>query len=108
MESENINPMDKEEFEVYTRKIIEALGDGISGFFIFIHDTFQYFIDSDTVIEKSQISLEEFEMMTKEIINILGKEEAIRFFKAVYDAMPKKTVTYLGVMVKVFESFFNQ
>jgi hypothetical protein len=46
--------------------------------------------------------------MTKKIINILGKEESVRFFKAVYDAMPKKTVTYLGFIVKVFESFFNQ
>jgi hypothetical protein len=108
MESENINPMDKEEFEVYTRKIIDALGDDISGFFTIIHDTFQYFVDSDAVIEKTQISLEEFDMMIKKITNILGKEESVRFFKAVYDAMPKKTITYLGLMVKVFESFINQ
>jgi hypothetical protein len=65
-------------------------------------------VDSDTIIEKQQISLEEFEIMIKKIINILGKEESARFFKAVYDAMPKKTITYPGVMVKVFESFFNQ
>jgi hypothetical protein len=108
MESENINPMDKEEFEVYARKIIDTSGDDVSGFFTVIHDTFQYFADSDAVIEKTQISLEEFEMMTKKITNILGKEESVRFFRAVYDAMPKKTITYLGVMVKVFESFFNQ
>jgi hypothetical protein len=58
-------------------------------------------------IEKQQISLEEFEIMIKKITNILGKEESARFFKAVYDAMPKKTITYLGVVVKVFEAFFN-
>jgi hypothetical protein len=57
MKSENIIPMDKEEFEVYTRKIIDALGDDISGFFTVIHDTFQYFVDSDAVIKKHKYRL---------------------------------------------------
>jgi hypothetical protein len=47
--------------------------------------------------------LEEFEVITREITKILGKEESVRFFKAVYDTLPKKTITYLGVVVKVFE-----
>jgi hypothetical protein len=108
MESKNIKPMDEKEFEVCTRKIINALGDDISGFFTVIHNTFQYFVDSDAVIEKTYISLEEFDVLIKKITGVLGKEESVRFFKAVYDAMPKKTVTYLGVMVKVFELFFYQ
>ncbi|MDR2184595.1 MAG: hypothetical protein LBO80_02845 [Treponema sp.] len=107
MESENINPMDEKEFTSYTRKLISVLGDDVLGFFTVIHDTFEYFVDSDTIIEKTQISLEEFEIMIKKITRVLGKK-SVRFFKAVYDAMPKKTVTYLGFMVKVFESFFNQ
>jgi cyclopropane fatty-acyl-phospholipid synthase-like methyltransferase len=44
--------------------------------------------------------------MTREITEILGKEESVRFFKAVYNALPKKTVKYLGVIVKVFEKIF--
>jgi hypothetical protein len=63
-------------------------------------------MESDVIIEKTQISLEEFEMMIKEIIKILGKERSVKYFKAVYDALPKKTITYFGVMVKVFEEIF--
>jgi hypothetical protein len=44
--------------------------------------------------------------MIKKITKILGKEESVRFFKTVYDALPKKTIKYLGVMVKVFEKIF--
>jgi hypothetical protein len=33
MKRRNINPMDKKEFEVYTQKIVDTLGDDISGFF---------------------------------------------------------------------------
>jgi hypothetical protein len=100
--------MDKEEFETCTKKIVDALGDDIADFFTVIRNTFEYFLDSDTTIEKTQISLEEFETMVKEIIMVLGKERSARYFKAVYDALPKKTVTYLGVIVKVFESFLNR
>jgi hypothetical protein len=100
------DPTNKEEFEVYTRKIVGALGDDISGFFTVIRDTFEYFVESDSIIERTHISLEEFEAMVEEITGVLGKEESIRFFKAIYDALPKKTTTYLGVMVKVFEKVF--
>jgi hypothetical protein len=44
--------------------------------------------------------------MVRKITEVLGEEEAVRFFKAVYNALPKKTITYLGVMVKVFEGIF--
>jgi hypothetical protein len=98
--------MNEKEFEVYTKKIIDTLGDDISGFFTIIHDTFEYFIASDNIIEKTEISLEEFEAMTREITEVLGKERSVKYFKAVYDALPKKTVIYLGIMVKVFEKIF--
>jgi hypothetical protein len=101
-----INPMDEKEFKSYTQKIVGALGDDISGFFTVIHDTFEYFMESDAVIEKTQISLEEFEIMIEKAIKVLGKESSVRYFKAVYDALPKETITYFGVMVKVFEEIF--
>jgi hypothetical protein len=106
MKRGNINPMDDKEFEDYTKKIIDVLGDDISDFFTVIRDTFEYFMESDAVIEKTQISLGEFEAMIEKIIGVLGKEEAALFFKAVYDTMPKKTITCPGVMVKVFEKMF--
>jgi hypothetical protein len=103
----NTNSIDKEEFEVYTKKIVDTLGDDISGFFTVIQDTFEYFTASDNIVEKTQISLEEFEIMIKRITKILGKEESVRFFKAIYDALPKKTLKYIGAIVKVFEEIFN-
>jgi hypothetical protein len=106
MKRRNINPMGEKEFEVYTQKLVDILGDDISEFFSVIRDTFEYFTVSDNIIEKTQISLEEFEIMAKKITKVLGKERSARYFKAIYDALPKKTVTYLGVMVKVFEKIF--
>ena len=106
MKRANINPMNKKEFEVYASKIVDALGDDIIDFFTLIHNVFEYFMKSDAIIEKTQISLNEFETMTKRITEVLGKEEAARFFKAVYNALPKKTIKYFGVMVKVFEKMF--
>ena len=106
MKRRNTVPMNKEEFEVYAPKIVEALGDDILDFFILIHNVFEYFIESDTIIEETQTSLNEFEAMVRKITKVLGQEEATRFFKAVYNALPKKTITYLGVMVKVFEGIF--
>jgi hypothetical protein len=103
----NINPIDEKEFEICTRKIVDALGDDISGFFIVIHDTFEYFVESDSIIEKTQISLEEFEIMVEKITRVLEKEGAIKYFKAIYDALPKKTLKYIGAMVKVFEKMIN-
>jgi uncharacterized protein with von Willebrand factor type A (vWA) domain len=107
MKKKNTNPMDEKEFKLYTQKIVGALGDDISGFFNIIRDTFEYFMESDGIIEKTQISIEEFEKMIEEIIKVLGKKESVRFFKAVYDALPKETITYFGVMVKVFEEICN-
>jgi hypothetical protein len=106
MKRTNYNPMNEKEFEAHVQKVVGTLGDDISGFFTVIHDTFEYFTVSDDIIENTQISLEEFEVMVGEITRILGKEESVRFFKAVYDALPKKTIKYLGVMVKVFEKIF--
>jgi hypothetical protein len=106
MKRGNTRLMDGKEFEIYTRRIVDILGDDIAGFFTVIHDVFEYFAELDAVLGKTQISFGEFEAMAEEIIRVLGKEEAALFFKAVYDAVPKKTITYLGVMVKVFEKMF--
>jgi hypothetical protein len=100
-----IKPIDKEEFEACTRKITETLGDNISGFFTVIRDTFEYFTSSDDIIKETQVSLKEFEVMINKITKVLGRKESIRFFKAVYDALPKETITYMSVMVRVFEKF---
>jgi hypothetical protein len=43
-------------------------------------------------------------MMTKKITGVLGEEESVRFFKGIYDALPKKTLKYRGVLVMVFEN----
>jgi hypothetical protein len=99
--------MDEKEFEIYTQKIVDALGDDIAGFFTVIRNTFEYFTASDSIIEKTQISLEAFEVMIERATKVLGKEGSVKYFKAVYDALPKETITYLGVMVRVFESFLN-
>jgi hypothetical protein len=99
--------MDEKEFEVYTQKIVDALGDESSGFFTVIHDTFAYFTESDNIIVKTQIALEEFEVMIERATKVLGKEGSVKYFKAVYDALPKETITYFGVMVKVFEEIFK-
>jgi hypothetical protein len=106
MKRENINPIDDKEFEAYTQKIIDVLGDDISGFFTLVHVVFEYFVESDKIIEKTQTSLDEFEMMIKKITGVLGKEESARFFKTIYNALPKKTITCFGAMVKVFEKMF--
>jgi cyclopropane fatty-acyl-phospholipid synthase-like methyltransferase len=46
--------------------------------------------------------------MIEKIIKVLGKERSAKYFKAIYDTLPKKTVTYLGAIVKVFELFLNR
>jgi hypothetical protein len=107
MKNGNNKPMNEKEFKLYTQKRVDTLGDDISGFFNIIRDTFAYFMESDVVIERTQISIEEFEKMIEEIIKVLGGKESVRFFKAVYDALPKETITYFGVMVKVFEEICN-
>jgi hypothetical protein len=106
MKRMNADPMNAREFEARVKKIIDTPGEDISGFFSVIHDTFEYFTASDSIIEKTQISLEKFETMAGKITKILGKEKSVRFFKAVYDALPKKTIKYLGIVVKVFKKIF--
>jgi DNA-binding ferritin-like protein (Dps family) len=97
--------MNKEEFETYTKKIVDTLGDDVAGFFAVINNTFEYFTTSDDIIKETQISLKEFEAMTNKITKLLGRKESVRFFKAVYDALPKETITYMSVMVRIFEKF---
>jgi hypothetical protein len=108
MKTDDIISMDSEEFEIHVRKIINALEDEGEVFFAFIREAFEYFTFSDVVLEGKQVSLNDFKMMVKKVENTLGKKDSIRFFRAIYDALPKVTVKYLGVIVSVFEAWKNQ
>jgi hypothetical protein len=107
MKTDDIISMDSKEFEIYGKKIINALEDEGKIFFDFIREAFEYFTFSDTVLEEKRVSLGDFEVLVKRVENVLGKEDSVRFFKAVYDALPKTTVKYLGVIVSVFEAWEN-
>jgi cytochrome c-type biogenesis protein CcmE len=76
-------------------------------FFDFIHEAFEYFTFSDTILEGKEVSLKDFGIIVKKVENVLGKEDSIRFFRAVYDALPKVTIKYLGIIVSVFETWKN-
>jgi hypothetical protein len=108
MKRDDVNPMDSEEFKIYVKKIINALEDEGEVFFDFIREAFEYFTFSDTILEGKEVSLNDFEILVKKVENVLGKEDSIIFFRAVYDALPKTTVKYLGVIVSVFEAWKNQ
>jgi hypothetical protein len=56
-------------------------------------------------IKETEISLKEFETMVNKITKVLGRKESVRFFKAVYDALPKETIAYMSIMVRIFEKF---
>jgi hypothetical protein len=105
MKTDNIIPMDSEEFEIYVKKIVIALEHEGEIFFDFIREAFEYFTFSDTILERKEVSLNDFEILIKKVENVLGKEDSVRFFRAIYDALPKVTVKYLGVIVSVFEAW---
>jgi hypothetical protein len=50
MKRSTTSPMNEKEFEAHTRKIVDDLGDDISGFFTVIRDTFEYFTASDNIV----------------------------------------------------------
>jgi hypothetical protein len=108
MKTDGVNPMGSEEFEIHVKKIVHALEYEGKIFFDFIREAFEYFTFSDTILEEKQVSLGDFEIMVKRVENVLGKEDSVRFFRTVYDALPKTTVKYLGVIVSVFEAWKNQ
>jgi hypothetical protein len=97
------NLMDCDEFEACTRTIIQSLGADSIRFFTTIHDIVAYFLEADKVAGKAPLSLHEFEATARTVAEFLGKENAARFFKSMYETLPIKTIAYLGIMVKFFE-----
>jgi hypothetical protein len=103
MKKTSSNPMYCAEFEACTRKTIKALGTDSIRFFTTIHDIMEYFLEADAVAGKAPLSLKEFEAMARRVAEFLGKEDAARFFKSMYETLPVKTLEYLGIMVRFFE-----
>jgi hypothetical protein len=95
------------EFETYTKKSLKIVGSDSVRFFTTIRDILNYFWEADQAIKKTPMTFKEFETTAQKIAGILGKEEASRFFKAVYEALPTKTLQYMGIMVKFFELVEN-
>jgi hypothetical protein len=100
--------MDSEEFTEYTHTIAAELGEDAIRFFTTIHDMEQFFLIADATLARCPLTLKAFEQTAQQITTVLGKETAARFFKAVFDTLPTKTVCYLGIMVQLFESWDGQ
>jgi hypothetical protein len=96
-------PMDCTEFEECTQKVVRHLGSESIRFFTTIHDLERYFLESDAIIKRTALSLKEFEEIGKKIAGFLGEEESARFFKSLYDMIPQKTLSFMGMLVKLFE-----
>jgi hypothetical protein len=103
MNSNTIEGMDCEEFTKQTKTIAAELGENAIRFFTTIHDMEQFFLIADTTFARCPLTLKAFEQTAQQITTVLGTETAARFFKSIFDTLPKKTVCYLGVMVKLFE-----
>jgi hypothetical protein len=97
------NLIDCDEFEHYTRKAVQALGPDSIRFFTVIHDLEEFFLKADTVFKTCPMKFTELEDTGKKIAAFLGEEESARFFKSIYSTIPKKTLHFLGIMVKFFE-----
>jgi hypothetical protein len=95
--------MTKEAFEAQVRYITDAFGDRALRFFTTIGNMTEFFRQADQAVEASPISDREFERTEERIVTLLGMDEAAQLFKAIFEAAPKKTVRYLGLLVKVFE-----
>jgi hypothetical protein len=95
--------MTKEAFEAQVRYITEAFGDRAVRFFTAIGNMTEFFQQADQALEASPITFREFERTAERIVTLVGMDEAAQLFQAIFDAVPKKTVRYLGLLVKVFE-----
>jgi hypothetical protein len=85
------------------KTIAAELGEDAIRFFTTIHDMEQFFTIADKTFARCPLTLKTFEQTAQQITAVLGAETAARFFKSIFDTLPKKTVCYLGVMVKLFE-----
>jgi hypothetical protein len=103
MNSNTIDGMDSEEFTKQTQTIAAELGKDAIRFFTTIHDMEQFFLIADATLARCPLTLKAFEQTAQQITTVLGAETAARFFKSIYDTLPKKTVCYLGIMVQLFE-----
>jgi hypothetical protein len=95
------------EFEIYTKKTLKIVGSDSARFFTTIRDIVNYFWEADQTLKDTPMTFKEFETNAQKIAGILGKEEASRFFKAMYEALPTKTLQYMGIKVKFFEIVEN-
>jgi hypothetical protein len=95
------------EFEIYTKKALKITCSDSVQFFTTIRDKMHYFWEADQTIKNTPMTFKEFETAAQKIAGILGKEEASRFFKSMYEALPTKTIQYMGIMVKFFELVEN-
>jgi hypothetical protein len=95
------------EFEACTKKALKATGSDSVRFFTTIRDILNYFWEADQNIKNTPMTFREFEVTAQRIAGLLGKEEASRFFKMMYEALPLKTIQYIGVMIKFFELVEN-
>jgi hypothetical protein len=105
--NKNNNLLQLSEFEIYTKKALKITGSDSIRFFTTIRDILNYFWEADQTIKNTPMTFKEFETTAQKVAGILGKEEASRFFKAMYEALPTKTIQYLGIMVKFFELVEN-
>jgi hypothetical protein len=103
MNNNTIEGMDSKEFTACTQTIAADLGEAAIRFLTTIHDMEQFFLIADKTFARCPLTLEGFEQTAQNITTVLGAETAARFFKSIYDTLPKKTVCYLGIMVKLFE-----
>jgi hypothetical protein len=91
------------EFEAHAKKTLKATGSDSVRFFTTIRDILHYFWEADQTIKNTPMTFREFEAIAQKIAGLLGKEEAAKVFKAMYGALPLKTIQYMGVLVKFFE-----
>jgi hypothetical protein len=95
------------EFEIYTKKALKIVGSDSIRFFTTIRDILNYFWEADQTLKDTPMTFKEFETTAQKIAGILGKEEASRFFKTMYETLPSKTIQYMGIMVKFFKLVEN-
>jgi len=95
--------MNKDEFKTAVNKIINVLGEEAVQFLTVTKQMETFFLQADEVFYGSSILANEYEEIGESIKDVLGQEEAKRFFKSIYDTLPTQTVYYLSILVKLFE-----
>jgi hypothetical protein len=100
--------MTKDEFQNDVDKIVNILGEEAVMFLMLINNMEEYFLKADEEFYGTTLTPIEFEEIGENIKDVLGQEEGKRFFKAILDTLPTQTVTYLSILVKLFELGENE